>query len=330
MTNASPSPPLLSPPRPRTVAASPPTRLAHTVFAVRDYDLARTLTSGQTFRWRRAGAGWEGVLGTRWVRLQEQPGGIAATALDPGSDWAWLRDYLQVDTDLARVLASFPDDPALGAAVRAAHGLRLLRQDPWECLASFLLSATKRIVQIEHIVALLCRRFGQPLPTPAGCPTEFAFPTPARLGACGESDLRDCKMGFRAPHLRASALAVASGQLDMAALAALPLAVARDRLMDLPGVGPKIADCVLLFSLGHPQAFPVDVWVARALRQFYFAGRTVTTDQLRAFACHHFGPFSGYAQQYLFDYLRRGSRRAQDGAPAIRSAVDSGPEVSCV
>ncbi|HKW28052.1 MAG TPA: hypothetical protein VJT54_01855, partial [Verrucomicrobiae bacterium] len=131
-----------------------------------------------------------------------------------------------------------------------------------------------------------------------------AFPTPARLAAATESELRACKMGFRAPHLLAAARQIADGQFDLERPRQLPPAEARAELMKLRGVGGKIADCVLLFAYGFDAAFPVDVWVERALRQLYFPRRRVTAKRLRQFAATHFGPHAGCAQQYLFHYRR--------------------------
>jgi N-glycosylase/DNA lyase len=182
--------------------------------------------------------------------------------------------------------------------------MRLLRQDPWECLASFILSSTKQIVQIRQIVALLCERYGEPLAVAPACPPAFAFPCPARLARATEAELRACKMGFRAPYLLATARLIASGQYDLARLHALPIETARAELMQLPGVGRKIADCVLLFGYGFQSAFPVDVWVMKALRQLYFPRRGVSRQRLHRFAETHFGPRAGYAQQYLFHYMR--------------------------
>jgi N-glycosylase/DNA lyase len=273
-------------------------------FTVQDYNLAATLSSGQAFRWRADAGGWTGIIGNHWVRLSSQPSSITAETAEPVSDWAWLTDYLQLDLDLGGVLQSFPQDEPMQAAVAACRGLHLLRQDPWECLASFILSSTKQIVQIQQIIALLCRRYGEPVAVPLGQEPAQAFPCPARLAEVSESDLRACKMGFRAPYLLATARRIASGEVELASLRGLPFQTARAQLMALPGVGPKIADCVLLFAYGCPSAFPVDVWVMKALRQLYFARKRVPLRRLRKFATEHFGPNAGYAQQYLFHYVR--------------------------
>src|SRR5678816_2939379 len=123
---------------------------------VRDYDLTATLASGQAFRWRQVGDAWEGIIGDHWVRLKSHEQTIIAEAANRVTEWTWLIDYLQCDVDLSSILLTFPNDDAMRASVAACRGLRLLRQDPWECLASFILSSTKQIVQIQQIVRLLC------------------------------------------------------------------------------------------------------------------------------------------------------------------------------
>jgi N-glycosylase/DNA lyase len=278
------------------------------LFPARDYDLDATLDSGQVFRWRRNGEGWEGIVGGRWVRLTAEANSIRAETATPIPDWRWLADFLQTEVALDQVLQSFPDDEPMRAAVIACRGLRLLRQDPWECLATFILSSTKQIIQIRQIVGLLCRDFGEPIPVPPGAEPAFAFPSAERLAGVAETHLRACKMGFRAPYLLGTAQAIAHGGLDLQRLYKLPVAEARTQLTTLPGVGTKIADCVLLFAYGFPTAFPVDVWVMRALRQLYFPRRRVRLSRLRGFADTHFGPNGGYAQQYLFHYVRNYAR----------------------
>ena len=277
-------------------------------FPVRDYDLDATLSSGQAFRWRKIGSAWEGVVGDRWVRLRSQSGVITAETAVPVKDWNWLVDYLQLSVDLDQILQTFPKDPAMQTSIKACRGLRLLRQDPWECLASFILSSTKQIVQIQQIVGLLCERFGQPLPSKGD--RAYSFPSFTSLTCISEADLRACKMGFRAPNLLATAKMLASGEVDLEHLHTRDLDCARLELLKLPGVGRKIADCVLLFAYGFQQAFPVDVWVLKALRMLYFPTRRPTPKKLRQFADTYFGPYSGYAQQYLFHYMRTKHRPA--------------------
>jgi len=274
------------------------------VFCVRDYDLSATLTSGQAFRWILGDGNWTGVVCGRWVRLRQRGFGLLAESAVPQANWQWLADYLQVGINFRRVLASFPDEAPMRDAVNACRGLRLLRQDPWECLASFILSSTKQIVQIRQIVGMLCKQYGDTVAVLPGEPEAFAFPTPERLAKLTEMELRACKMGFRASYLLATARRVAAGHVQLNQLRNLDLAEARAQLLALPGVGRKIADCVLLFACGFSTAFPLDVWVLRALRQLYFRGKHTTPAQLGQFATTHFGPNAGYAQQYLFHFIR--------------------------
>ncbi|MEY2407493.1 MAG: N-glycosylase/DNA lyase [Verrucomicrobiota bacterium] len=279
----------------------------------RDYDLAATLDCGQAFRWTLRDGAWEGVVGSRWVRLRAAPEGIQAETMGPADDWAWLKFHLQSDVDLGSVILSFPDDAVMRASVIACRGLRLLRQDPWECLASFILSSTKQIVQIRQIIGLLCLRFGERIPAPPGSGPLYDFPTAERLAASTEAELRDCQMGFRAPNLLAAARFVAGGGLDLQRLHTLPVAEARGKLIELRGVGEKIANCVLLFGCGFQQAFPVDVWVRKAIRELYFPKRRPAPRRLAKFVDTYFGTHSGYAQQYLFHYMRtRGKSRVSD------------------
>ena len=278
--------------------------LRNNILLARDYALGMTLTSGQAFRWREDNGKWVGVVHSRWVRLQSNESGILAETALPTSEWQWLEHYLQTQLDLGSVLATFPADEPMRAAVTACHGLRLLRQDPWECLASFILSSTKQILQIQQIVALVCQRYGEPVPVPAGEAPAWSFPKAERLASVSENELRACKMGFRAPFLLAAARKIAEGKLDLNRISSLPITAARHELTSLHGVGEKICNCVLLFAYGRQEAFPVDVWVMKALRHLYFPRRKRSLKQLQEFAATHFGPNAGYAQQYLFHYAR--------------------------
>jgi N-glycosylase/DNA lyase len=275
------------------------------IFRVVDYCLQTTLTSGQTFRWKKQGETWESIIAERWIRLQQMPDGILATAVAPCEDWSWLVEYLQLEVDLEQILQSFPKDPLFTAAVSQYRGLRLVRQPHWECLASFILSSTKRIPQIEQVVDHLCNKYGADVPTPADATITKSFPHWRRIAELSESALRDCRMGFRAPLLLGTAKEIAEQRVDLVALEQLPLDKAREELEKLPGVGRKIADCTLLFSYGFPQAFPIDVWIRKALLKLYFMRkRNRSIAALQQFTATYFGPHAGYAQQYLFNYVR--------------------------
>ena len=280
---------------------------------VSDLNLAATLECGQAFRWSlQSGNGWHvGVVGREVWHLRQDGGKIewncsrgvsrgrpeahaSATDREPDSR---LQHYLALDVSLPKIVATFPaDDEMLHAAVKKHQGLRVLRQEPWECLASFMASSTKQIVQIRQIVESLSRCFGEPIDE-----KHHAFPSVAAVARASHQQLWDCKLGFRAKNLLAAARMIDSGQLELDALPSMEYGRALEELVKLPGVGEKIANCTLLFACGFNEAFPIDVWIERALKRIYFAGkRNVTARQLREFAHSHFGPYAGWAQQYLF------------------------------
>jgi N-glycosylase/DNA lyase len=275
-------------------------------FRATKYNLAATLTSGQAFRWYPTPDGaWEGVIGRDHVILRQNQNGLEAISSTSDPHWHAIQHYLQTNVDIHAITATFPNDPPMQAAIQACPGLRLLRQDPWECLASFILSSTKQIVQIQQIVKSLCDCYGDDVPSVSSVPLWLkSFPSAAKLASLTEAQLRSCKMGFRAPYLLETARIIDSGKLDLGSLRSLSTPAAREALYELPGVGEKIANCVLLFAYGFQDAFPVDVWVQKAIRQLYFPKRKPTAKRLKNFVQTHFGANAGYAQQYLFHYMR--------------------------
>ena len=273
------------------------------ILPAKNYDLAATLASGQAFRWYPdADGAWQGVIGRNHLRLRQKQNAIEVQPLTAHPNWPEVEHYLQTNVDVDAITATFPNDPPMRAAVNACPGLRLLRQDPWGCLASFILSSTKQIVQIQQIVKAVCECYGDPING------AFTFPSASKVASLTEAQLRSCKMGFRAPYLRETARLIASNHLDLESLRSLPTPQAREALCELPGVGEKIANCVLLFAYGYQDAFPVDVWVKKAVCQLYFPKRKPTDKRLRHFVETHFGPNAGYAQQYLFHYMRIASK----------------------
>ena len=270
----------------------------------RHYDLNATLASGQTFQFVLCEDQWEGVIGAQWVRLS-QAGQAIQVEFAPGlPDLDAVADFLQCRIDLKAITRTFPKDAVLMKAIQVCEGLRLLKQDPWQCLASFILSSTKQIVQIEQLVRTLSERYGARVPAPREAVIRHAFPSAKALAVLTEQELRQCKLGFRAPYLLGAARAVHERKIELNELHTLSLSEAREHLMSLHGVGRKIADCALLFSGAQPGAFPVDVWIARALRRFYFDEAEVPLRELERFTESHFGIHAGYAQQYLFHYTR--------------------------
>lgn len=254
-----------------------------------DYDLDATLGCGQCFRWEPLAPGvWRGVAFGRQLTVSAVPEGLlfaGTTAAEAEALWA---PYFDLNRDYAAVRRAFSADPVLQKAVAFAPGMHLLRQEPWEALCSFIFSQNNNIPRIRGIVARFCALLGEPLGNGG-----FAFPTPARVAALSEEALSPVRSGFRAKYVLDAARRVASGELDLDALAVQPLDEARARLREIRGVGPKVAECALLYGCGRVECFPVDVWIRRALDCLYPRG--FPTD---------FGPVAGIAQQYLFHYAR--------------------------
>ncbi|MDR2296197.1 MAG: hypothetical protein LBD95_05310 [Clostridiales Family XIII bacterium] len=286
---------------------------------VRDFDPLQTFACGQAFRWDRERDGSHtGVAGDRAANIAFTPapggrcaGDIAirplgrAPAADAAADERFWADYLDLGRDYGAVKrALIADDPVMARAVAHGAGIRILRQAPWEALISFILSQNNNIARIRGCVKRLCAGFGARAGCGSGGEALFAFPRVDILAACTEADLAPCGLGYRARYvaLAARRVAEAGGDAWLAGLRGAPLAEARAALLSLCGVGPKVADCVLLFGLGRTEVFPVDVWTARAMRALYGAEKR----DAAAGAAARFGPCAGIAQQYLFYYMRNG------------------------
>ena len=194
-------------------------------------------------------------------------------------------------------------DGALKTAVDEKSGIHILNQDFFETLISFIVSQNKSIPQIKQCVKNISHRFGDEVIGYNG-EAFYVFPDVQRLHDATEEELRECKVGFRAPYIKNATEAVYSGAVTKEKLDELDIAQARELLMTIKGVGEKVANCVLLFGLGRREAFPVDVWMKRIMEQMYFDGKDTKKQDIEAFAVNKFGDLGGYAQQYLFDYAR--------------------------
>jgi N-glycosylase/DNA lyase len=280
-----------------------------------DFNLAITLGSGQVFHWENAGQGFVGTIGdcAVWVEqcgevLRTRGGGRKLDGLKPSSLARMVSGYLALDHPLAEICDSFPKDPVMNAARDFCRGLRIIRQPKWECLATFICSSMKQVAHIRQISLALRKRFGEQ--RRIGDHLVYTFPEAQRIARASDSALRGCALGYRAKNLRATAQLVSSGQADLEAWSGLSDAKLRKQLCALPGVGPKIANCVMLFAYERLRAFPIDVWIERVLRQQYFPRRKkMTTQRLQQFSETYFGKHGGYAQQYLFHHARIVARR---------------------
>jgi N-glycosylase/DNA lyase len=279
-----------------------------------DFDLEKTLDSGQVFHWEKIGGGFFGAIGDLPVHVEQDNemlkvrfGGPPKPTREPRVLPGIVARYFALDHPLAEICDSFPKDRVMNAARDFCCGLRIIRQPKWECLATFICSSMKQVAHIRQISLALRKRFGQQ--RRIGNHLVNTFASPRRLAQASEKELRDCKLGYRAKNMRATARLVSSGEADLEAWSALSDAELRKQLCALPGVGPKIANCVMLFAYERLRAFPIDVWIERVLRQHYLSRRRkISAQRLRQFSETYFGEHGGYAQQYLFHHARSGRR----------------------
>jgi len=268
-------------------------------------NLRATLECGQVFHWReRADGSWEGLIGTVHAVVREEKSRLVVLK----GEAALVHRYFALDHDLETIYAGFPKDETMLAALEFCHGLRMIRQPAWECLATFITSSMKQVAHIRQMSLALRARFGS-----AVRGTDLrAYPLPEALAAASEDGLRACGLGYRAKNLRTTAQRVASGQADLGKMHGLDDAELREALCELPGVGRKVANCAMLFGFGRLSAFPVDTWIARVMKRHYWRGRAKPTPAaLEKKLAARFGPHAGYAQQYLFHHARmtEGRRR---------------------
>src|SRR5438552_8344601 len=228
-----------------------------------DFDLAMTLNSGQVFHWQKAGNGFIGAIGNnplyveqRGQVLNARGTGEELDGFKPSSLPQLVSNYFALDHPLAQICASFPADPIMTAARDFCRGLRIIRQPKWECLATFICSSMKQVAHIRQISAALRRRFGTA--QKVGGRNIFTFPAAERLARASERELRACALGYRARNLLTTAQRVASGEANVESWSKVSDSKLRERLCDLPGVGTKVANCVMLFAYERINAFPID------------------------------------------------------------------------
>lgn len=255
----------------------------------------KTFECGQCFRWNAdENGGYVGVASGRAARVFTR-GGMAVIECDEADIGFW-REYLDMDTDYVKARESVMLGEYLTECAEYGRGIRILRQDKWEALCSFIISQCNNIPRIKSIVEKLCAMFGEAMETPWG--VKYSFPTASRVALLEEPELAPLRSGYRAAYIINAARAVASGDIDLEYAATLDGNEARKYLRSLNGVGDKVANCAVLFGLHRMDAFPVDVWIKRALKENLPAGFDPAT----------LGDYAGLAQQYMFFHARETSR----------------------
>jgi N-glycosylase/DNA lyase len=285
------------------------------------FDLATTLESGQSYLWRREdGRMYDGKTdGTPWyytvlpatatetnepevLRIRQHDGRLEWVASTPNA-YERLVSLLRLDDDLDAIIGSTPDDPLVDRAYDAHRGMRLVRDPPFSCLVSFICSAQMRVARIHGMQTALAATYGESVRFDG---VEYdAFPTPIQLASASEAELRDLSLGYRAPYVKRTAEMVASEEAHPTDAIGLDYEDARESLTRFVGVGDKVADCVLLFSLGYLEAVPLDTWIRTAIEEHYpDCERGNYAETSRAIRTQFGGQYAGYAQTYVFHHLR--------------------------
>jgi N-glycosylase/DNA lyase len=295
------------------------------------FDPELSVSSGQTFLWEKVGDSWYGVHGRRIVRFSRTADGGFEFASsrgdgcdDDGGSRRIEQDLFRLDDDIGSIIKEITQrDRLVGSLAARYSGLRLMRQDPEQCLFSFVCASNTNIPMIRRMLGVLVRKYGDAVRIKDGGSgrTLHTFPSAAAIYKAGLAGLRSCGLGYRARALHEAAGAVATGALDLNRLKMASYDEAKRELLQLYGIGPKIADCVMLFSLDKLEAFPIDVWIARALAANYpqlaldalFAknNNKLTLRQYEEVskrAREYFGRYAGYAQQFLYYHMRQGKK----------------------
>jgi len=266
------------------------------------FSLDRSLGCGQVFRWDQTEDGWwYGVVNGQVIRIRQEGRQI----IYHGAPGSFIKNYFSLDLDLISILASIDHDPIIHTAISLNNGLRIIRQPRWECLISYICSTNSNIPTIRRRIASIAEQFGKPIDFEGEI--YFTFPEPSSI-SCGElEDLTPCRLGYRQPYIFGTSCSVTDEKYWGEMIEKLPYEDARKELIKLKGVGPKAADCILLFAFQKYESFPVDVWIRRIMRENYLPDLLKNTpltvrdyDTIRNFARNHFGIYCGYAQEYLY------------------------------
>jgi N-glycosylase/DNA lyase len=273
------------------------------------FDLGFTLCCGQAFRWDKRDEWWRGVVGKHVFKIRQTGNMLEFENINA----RFVKNYFGLHDDLLNIFSQIRKDTHLVQAIEAFKGLRILRQDPWECLISYISATYKNIQAIKQMLSNLSKKFGDKIRFDGY--DFYTFPTPERLAKATAEELAKCGLGYRAKYVSETAKMVYENDFELESLRELSYEKAKEELLNFPGVGLKVADCVLLFSLGKLEAFPVDVWIKRVVLKYYGSyfpneftrkisnKKSLTSseyEKVNLFGRKYFGDYAGYAQEYLY------------------------------
>ena len=273
------------------------------IHGVRDFYPEHIFDCGQAFRWKSSKDGYTGVVGDKVVRVEfsEEDQRLLLDPCTLEEYHSFWKHYFDFNRDYGQVKKFLSSDPIMKDAIDYGWGMRVLNQDPWEILISFILSANNNITRIKGIIEKLSVNLGQRILWEGN--EYYTFPTPESLAFAEDALLKECGCGYRGKYIKKTAEMVVRGLISPYELKELYYEEAHKELTSCSGVGDKVADCILLYSMEKAEAFPVDVWVKRVMEYFYI-GHPIPAKQIKEVAKERFGPYAGLAQQYLFYYAR--------------------------
>lgn len=271
--------------------------------SVKDFNIIHIFDCGQCFRFNRiSDSRYIGVAFGKVLDIEQIDSRVIlhnTTLTDYENIWC---KFLDLNRDYSKIKAALiNDDAVMNDAVKCGNGIRILHQDVWETIVSFIISQTNNIPRIKGIIERLCENFGEPINYNGK--TYYSFPSAEKINTLAQADLSVIRAGFRDKYIKAAADAVCSGKLCIDELRQIPTAEVKKKLMSIKGIGNKVSDCIILFGLNRTDSFPVDVWVKRIMEYCYFKSEQ-PINAISAFAADKFGELGGFAQQYLFFYAR--------------------------
>jgi len=264
-----------------------------------NFDIKQIADSGECFRWNKIDDNkYRGVIFNNICEVTQNGNEVLFDGID---DIELINRYFDLTRNYGEIKEFYKDDEILKDAMKFGYGIRILNQDKFEALISFIISANNNIPRIKKSIEKISAKYGKKIVF--NNEIYYTFPTPEELAKSTEEELRECGVGFRDKYILKTAKDVVDGKFDLEKISKLDTESAKKELLKITGVGPKVADCILLFSMGKSDAFPIDVWIKRIMENLYIK-EEVSLKEIEKYSKNRFGKYAGIAQQYLFYYVR--------------------------